>query len=580
MRGWKAGVDAIGTLALMLCITVWSFAVERPPGLPIGPGMPSVLDLIKTELPPGYTPDDFACQNQDGVVHQWIMRGADRMDRVEISISPWNDRAQGYMQWKQGMIWTGTHELVPTSLGQTAMYYEAKDDCNKQLMMHHGPYFIEMHRPPREGVTHKTDPIERDSFVAIAEAVMARINEVANVPKSGWGGTLIRREVISASQTPAYGPAAGPKIEGGHFTVHTGEKAESFEVVGGNSAVGAIYHFNSTKRHVFTRAGNWAGLTGLELGPGRYVLSCNAMDKGIGAGGTGSLKIAFDVVSGVVQQPATGGGLPPLIDNDPNKPPPAFIMEPQISAQPVEIVSHSYLLPPPETKGVPSTGNLYSDFYRPGVVQIEQGKTMTIVVTDSRTGQVYNSIWGLGKGETIGYFTGNVFHAVTPGYCWVWHTSPATRREHLADGTIRETECSAVVTELFQVIPGPAQTLPAIPWSTSSEQILRGIVFHKGTASSNPVAGARVTLQSDVYGGPIDPAWSADDGSYGFTGRQLGLLPAGTYELHVYKRSEQVNGDLWNAQTETITLPITGVLERNIEVWRADKKFGIQVPVP
>jgi hypothetical protein len=85
-------------------------------------------------------------------------------------------------------------------------------------------------------------------------------------------------------------------------------------------------------------------------------------------------------------------------------------------------------------------------------------------------------------------------------------------------------------------------------------------------------------LQSDLYGGPIEPAWSAEDGSYGFTGLQLGLLPAGQYELHVYKRSEQVNGDLWNAKTETIALPIAGALDRNTEVARADNKFGIDAP--
>jgi len=159
----------------------------------------------------------IACQKRDGEVHQWLMRGADRMDRVEIGTTPWNDRAEGYMRWKQGMIWTGTHELVPTSLGHDTMYYEAKGDCNKQLMMRRGPYFVEMHRPPREGVTQQTDIIDRDSFLAIAQSAVTRIAEVNNVPNSGWGGKLVRREVGAAWQTPAYGPAAGPRLNAGQY---------------------------------------------------------------------------------------------------------------------------------------------------------------------------------------------------------------------------------------------------------------------------------------------------------------------------------------------------------------------------
>ncbi len=580
MRGGVLRIRLTHVLLLLLTVGVPSLASEPSRGLPSASGMPSVLDLIESELPPGYVPDDFACQNREGLVHQWIMRGNDRMDRVEINISPWNERAEGYMKWKQGMIWTGTHELVPTSLAQMVMYYEAKQDCNKQLMMRWGPYFIEMHRPPRDGVTQQADTIDRDAFLAIARAVVTRITEVNDVPKSGWEGTLIRREVVSASQTPAYGPAAGPRIEGGHFTIHQGEKAESFEVVGGNSDVGAIYYWDSTKRHVFIRADNWARLNGLELGPGRYALSCNALAAGIGSGATGTLKVAFDVVSGAVQQMTAGGGLPPPLDLDPKKPPPAFVIEAGISTQPVDVVSHGYLLPPPENNDVPSTQGLHTGFFRPGVVTIEQGKRLRCTVIDLRTGQKYNSVWGLGKGETIGYFSGNMFHAVTPGYCWVWHSGPGSRRETLADGSVRESDCSVTIVQLFRVVPAASQTAPGMPWSTSSEHILKGAILHNTTASSNPVAGARVTLQSDLYGGPIEPAWSAADGTYGFTGRQLGLLPPGRYELHVYRKSEQVGHDLWNAASEMVTLPISGVLERDIEVVRAEKKFGIQVPFP
>jgi len=568
-------------LALMVGLVVVCSASDLPRGLPTGSGEPSMLDLIADELPPAYRPDDFACFNTRGEVHQWIMRGADRMDRIEVSISPWNERAQGYMQWKQGMAWTQTHELVPTSLGRETMYYEAKADCNKQLMMRQGPYFVEMHRPPKEGVSQQQDIISRDDFLAVAQAVVGRIAAVNNVPQSGWGGTLVRREIVSASQTPAYGPAAGPRFVSGQFTIKEGEKAESFQVVGGNSNVGAIYYWNSTKRHVFLRSDNWAGLQGLELGPGRYALSCNAMDTGIGAGGTGSLQVAFEVANGRVEPPPnTGGGMPPPLDIDPNAGPPGFTMEPVIAPQPVEIRSDAYLLPPPEHDGIPTSQDLNCDYLKPGSITVMQGETLNLIVKDSRTDEVYPSTWGLGKGETIGHFQGSVFHAETPGYCWVWWTSPGVRIEHLVDGTTRETECEVVCTKLFRVVPALNTPGLDVPWSTSSEHILKGFVFRTGATSSKPISGARVTLQSDANGGTVDPAWTAADGSYGFTGRQLGLLPAGQYQLRVYKRSEALSSDLWNAKTETVTLPIAGVIDRNVEVVPAGQKFGIQVPAP
>lgn len=567
--------------ALLLFLIVPCTASDLPRGLPVGTGTPSVLDLIQAELPTGYLPDDFACFNKRGEVHQWIMHGADRMDRVEINISPWNERAEGYMQWKQGMIWTGTHELVPTNLGQQTMYYEAKDDCNKQLMMRQGPYFVEIHRPPKEGVSQQADPITRDAFLGIAQAVVARIAEVNDVPQSGWGGTLVRRALISASQTPAYGPAAGPRFESGQFTIEEGEKAESFQVVGGNSNVGAIYHWNSVKRHVFIRADNWASLQGLELGPGRYALSCNAIDTGIGAAGTGSLKIAFDVVTGRMDQPTIGGGIPPLIDNDPNQPPPTFAIEPVISPEPIEIRADHYLLPPPETQGIPSIQGIYTDRFEPGQSTYVAGTANKCTVVNIRTGQEIGGVtWGLGKGETIGYFTGNTFHAETPGWCWVWYMSPGTRTWRMPDDTTRTEPCEVLTTCLFRVIPGPDTPQVTVPWSTSSEQILKGFIYRTGATSSKPVSGARVTLQSDIFGGTVDPAWSAEDGSYGFTGRELGLLPAGQYQLRVYKRSEAVSSDLWNVQTEIVTLPIAGAVERNIEVCPASTKFGIDIPVP
>jgi len=569
-------------LAFLLCIAASpGLAADRPAGLPTGPGQPCPLDLVKKELPRGYVPDDFANQNQDGEVHQWIMRGADRMDRVEINISQWGQRAESYMQWKQGMLWTGSHELVQTKLGEQTMYYESKEDCNKQLIMHHGPYLIEIHRPPKQGVTQAADPIDRKSFLEIADAVVARIAEVSNTPKSGWGGKLIRREVVRASQTPAYGPAAGPRFEAGHFTIRKGEKAESFQVVGGNSDVGAIYYWNSTKRHVFVRVDDWAGLTGLELGPGRYALSCNYMDKGTGAGATGSLRIAFDVVSGTVEPTNTGGGLPPLIDNDPKKPKPTFVMEPVISPGPVEIRADAYLLPPPETPGVPSIQGTSADLYQPGVQTFVQGTTSERNVVYHNSDREYTgAIWGLGKGETIGYFTGSTFHAEKPGYCWVWYTAPCTKVTHNDDGTTTERPGTCTVATLFRVVPGPDQPVPRMPWSTSSEQILKGTIFRKRGNETQLIDGARVTLQSDFQGGTVDPAWSAKDGTYGFTGRQLGVLSPGQYELRVYKKTPRVDQDLWNAQTETVTLPIAGTIERNIEVWRARKKFKMDIPVP
>lgn len=159
-------------------------------GLPRRDGANGELQLTPGDLPAGLHLDDFANFNKACEVHQWIMHGSDRKNRIEVNISVWGDRAKSYYNWKHGMLATGEFNqlYIPPAraghamLGTQQLYVEEKASCNKQLIMQVGNYLVEMHRPSVEGLTQQADPISKEKFEALAKACESRIAAVAGIP--------------------------------------------------------------------------------------------------------------------------------------------------------------------------------------------------------------------------------------------------------------------------------------------------------------------------------------------------------------------------------------------------------------
>ncbi len=151
-------------------------------GLPRRKGATALLQLQTGDLPSGAYLDANLNFNQPGEVHQWILFGEDRKNRIEVSITEWTPKSTSYYNWKHGMLATGEFSQTDVPIGYRQLYVEEKKGCNKQLIMQVGNYMVEMHRPPVEGVNQKSDIISRDQFLQVAKGCESKIAEVAGIP--------------------------------------------------------------------------------------------------------------------------------------------------------------------------------------------------------------------------------------------------------------------------------------------------------------------------------------------------------------------------------------------------------------
>ena len=91
-------------------------------GLPKRDGANCEIQLTSADLPAGFRLDDAFNQNRACEVHQWIMQGSDRKNRIEVNISFWGARAKNYYNWKHGMLRTGQYNQSDLPIGNKQLF--------------------------------------------------------------------------------------------------------------------------------------------------------------------------------------------------------------------------------------------------------------------------------------------------------------------------------------------------------------------------------------------------------------------------------------------------------------------------
>lgn len=561
-------------------------------GLPKRDGANCEIQLTSGDLPAGLRLDDAFNQNKACEVHQWIMQGPDRKNRIEVNISFWGARAKNYYNWKHGMLRTGQYNQSDLPIGNKQLYVEEKNGCNKQLIMQIGNYLVEIHRPPVDGKTQSTDPISREDFVALAKAVENRIAAVAGIPdkkmlddnpsefrwkvSTVWpvsfaNGTLKvqgagrlkwgTRWVVVDTGIQSYrgqGTGAGPVV------IYTKDN-KTWTVVLLNYATGGQNNKRGFEYRVDIRSVGQYGAT-LRVAGICYDYSWNHLKKidcGSGnftPGGTTPKPPKPNVGDDPndVQQPddpnqkpvqtgttTGGGGLPttPQVTKLPALPPEPSSMQ----TPPIDV---STPVPPPP----------FIRRFWPGLETYKSGTVTYVYVYDTETGKECPSGWSLSnESDDIGHFEGNDFHAEKPGYGWF-----CTRYEFQAyDDFYKKVVTKSInAATPVRVVPADNPNLPSAPWNTSPNELLFGRVYIMKKTGPEYVDGVRVSLNR-VDGRHFDTesktgknlAGQNEKGHYGFTGIELGRLPEGTYSIRCYKQTGAVSTDLWHKTEHRVKLP-------------------------
>lgn len=442
------------------------------------------------------------------IANQWIMRGPDRKNRIEVNISAWNARAEKYFNWKHGMLATGEFNqlYIPPAraghamLGTQQLYVQEKAGCNKQLLMQVGNYFVEMNRPPVEGLTQQKDPISKEKFEAIGKACESRIAAVAGIPDKQmlnnnpsefrWGRTSVwpvslvngtlkvqgagkakwgTQWVVVDTGVKSYrgqGTGAGPVV------TYTKDN-KSWTVILLNYATGGEKNKRNFKYRVDIRsvgqygamlrvAGlcydySWNHLKEIDCGSGLFTHGGKTKKPG-----TEDPKTIQDKKDPKDVTPTTGTGQKTGQGGTIAKTP---------------LVKHlSQLQPEPDTwltspsdvdMSCPEPPSHIKRFW-PGVDEYVIGTRKEIHVRDEKGKRIMGGYFafftsGSGKKGTIGHFEGDTFCADNLGCEWLGWSSPTSSR---------------VYAWLVRVIPAVKDPLPINkPWSTSSEELLSGRVY-------------------------------------------------------------------------------------------------------
>lgn len=574
-------------------------------GLPRRDGADCALQLTPGDLPAGFHLDDLANFNKACEVHQWIMHGPDRRDRVELSISAWNARAAQYYEWKHGMLGSGEFEHTDLSVGTKELYVEQRGECNKQLIMQAGNYLVEMHRPLVEGLTQQTDPISRQKFVAVAEACEARIAAVAGIPDKQmlndnpsdfrWGNSVVW-PVSFENGTLKVQCAGRPKWGTQWVVVDTGVQSyrgqgtgagpvvtytkdgKSWTVVLLDHATGGKNNQRGFKYRVDIRSVGQYGAT-LRVAGRCYDYSWNHL-KEIDCG-SGSFTQGKKT-----QKPENDDPTTIQDKDDPNDVTPTTGTGGQTgqqtgtSTKPTLVLPLSTAQPEPDSwqaspsdvdMSCPEPPSQIRRFF-PGVEEYVVGDRQEIKIYSSKTdeeitGGSLGFLYGTGEKGSIGHFEGNILCADNPGCDWiVWN--------HYS---------SKPIAWLVRVVPGEQEPLPVEPWSTSPEELLFGRVYVMKQGAREYVNGVRISLNR-VDGRNLDTesktgknqAGQNEEGHYGFTGMELGRLPTGTYSIRCYKQTGTVSTDLWHKTEYRVSFPLKpgDKFTQDIELSPAGKKWN------
>ncbi len=595
-------------LVAILALTAFSTALCAAgvaPGLNLGNNEYSPLQLSENGMPGRWTLDPDRTATRLGAVTQWAYSGGDSDNAVEISISTWNERAQGYFNWKHGMLATGQYSLQPINIADNALLgvnephstnqamFLEKSGADKQILMRVGPYMAEFHYRGKQYSSQAGSPIKPDDMIELAQAYAGHLTQCALAAAAEEASAdLYRREIVEASQTPNRFVNDWPDYHVGIINVGECQRAQNFQVIGGNTDLFAIYWKNSARRLVFQRRPSfgatepWAGLANVVLEPGTYAVSCNTAGNG-----TGNIVLAYDLISvdfqweSLFSQPQDTGGS--TAGSGQSRPKvatvPTFHLDSKIDvfARPDEIENYT-------TKA--SLDDLPPD-WQPGLDRLNPcGWTIPVggkirLWVEGCNGQAIPASFQIISGSSVGRMEGDTFVAVQPGEALVMRVSnmqgftilkqPDGSEKFINDPRFRSAF-------KIRVIPADAHfPYRDQPWTTSPDEFISGMVYRVVGGVRQPVAEALVTL--DLHGGEVANTRTDQNGHYGFTGTDLGKLPAGTYELRGYGRTESVGTDLWNAQKQTVQLPLQQgqvAAGMDIELITVQQKFGFSVPAP
>ena len=492
-------------------------------GLPKRDGANCEIQLTSADLPAGLRLDDAFNQNKACEVHQWIMKGPDRKNRIEVNISVWGARAANYYNWKHGMLATGQYNQSDLPIGNKQLYVEEKNGCNKQLIMQVGNYLVEIHRPPVQGLTQQTDPINREEFVALAKAVENKIAAVAGIPdkkmlddnpaefrwrvsavwpvsftngilkvqgagKLKWG----TQWVVVGTGIQSYrgqGTGAGPVV------VYTKDN-KHWTVVLLNYATGGQKNKRGFENRIDIRSVGQYGAT-LRVAGRCYDYSWNhlkVIDCGSGSftpGGTipkpnigddpNDVKQPDDPNQKPVQTgTTTGGGVVttpqvtklPALPSEPNS----------VQAPPVAVSTH---VPPPP----------FIRRFWPGLETYKSGTVTRVYIYDTATGKERPSTWFLSdESKEIGHFEGNDFYAEKPGYGWMIGAYQTEVSNIGSDEVYLDWIRAATPIRVIPADnPNPVSTL----WATSPDELLFGRVYIMKKTGPEYVNGVRVSFEPD-----------------------------------------------------------------------------------
>ncbi len=561
-------------------------------GLPSRTGGPSVLQLTEADLPAGAHFSDANLRgniNDPCVVNQHILFGEDPANMVEFHVSPWTG-SERYFDRKHRMLATGQFNqlYIPPArpghamLGTQQLYVHDKTSNNKQLLMQVGNYFVEMHRPAVGGVTQQSDPISKERFEAIGKAGESRIAAVAGIPdgqmlddnpsefewrgatrtvvwpvsfvngilkvqgagKPKWGTewTVVDMGVKSYR---GKGTGAGPVVtytkDNKRWTVvtlnhNTGSKGNDrgFDA---RVSIMTVGKFGATLRVGSTCYDySWKHLKIISCGSGNFIPGGQTNKPGTDdPKPTQDNKDPEDVTSttGTGQNTGSGGTVikaPLILHLSQTKPEP-----------------ETWLTSPSDVDmSCPEFPTSHIKRFLPGVLILQVGwaqrfapRTETKEIPGGFIGFVNSRT---GKESNIGYFEGNEIVAENPGCQWVAFAHPNY----------------PTTAWLIKVVPAVEDPPPINkPWSTSSEELLFGRVYvmkkagreylNKVRISLNRVDGRNLETQSNTG---KNLAGQNEEGHYGFTGIELGRLPAGTYSIRAYKRTGALSTDLWQKKPE------------------------------
>ncbi len=185
----------------------------------------------------------------------------------------------------------------------------------------------------------------------------------------------------------------------------------------------------------------------------------------------------------------------------------------------------------------------------PGVCELTVGQACKFWIKGAdgkRFTSGFGFFTGLGKKGKVGHFEGDLFYADNPGYAWIGWTESGY----------------SISAFLVKVVPGVEDPPAEDPWSKSTEELLSGRVYMNSNGGQNYIDGVRVTLNR-IDGRNIETEsltaknifGDTEKGHFGFTGVELGRLPAGVYRIRCYKKTESLATDLWHKKEYEVTLP-------------------------